>query len=223
MTDADRLVHDLHHRREAVGGAGRRGDDGVAGRVVESVVHADDDVEDAVELHRCRHDHPLRAAVDMALQYFRGEEFAGAVQHHVNTEVTPWNRGRMRVGGEGQAAVADMDRLLALGGKRRPAPAALHAIEFEEVGACGSAALNLVEMDNFEPVAAARVLYLPFRRTQRRAQSEAADAAHAADADAHRHALTPPPISSSRLPAAMRSSEAKGKLINIRMRRSSAA
>ena len=45
VADADRLVHDLDHRREAVGGAGRRRQQPVLARVVAIVIDADDDVE----------------------------------------------------------------------------------------------------------------------------------------------------------------------------------
>src|ERR671915_101820 len=43
--DAERVVEDLRHRREAVGGAGRVGNDRVPGRVVVAVIDPEDDGE----------------------------------------------------------------------------------------------------------------------------------------------------------------------------------
>eukprot|EP00976_Prorocentrum_cordatum_P078804 1183270-Prorocentrum_minimum.AAC.2 len=45
------LLDDLHHRRQAVGGAGGSGDDVVLGWVVQLVVAPNHDVQDALRLH----------------------------------------------------------------------------------------------------------------------------------------------------------------------------
>ena len=47
MPDADAFVDDLHHRREAVGGAGRGGEQVMFVRLVEVIVHAHHDVQRA--------------------------------------------------------------------------------------------------------------------------------------------------------------------------------
>src|SRR5690606_32288235 len=65
------------------------------------------------------------------------------------------------------------------------APLALHAVEGEQVGGSRRAALQFVEVDHFQAVARARVVRLPLCRTHRGAQRQAADAAHAVDANFH--------------------------------------
>ncbi len=78
--------------------------------------------------------------------------------------------------------LVDADRVLALGADVG-APLALHAVEGEQVGGGGRAALDFVEVHHLQAVARARVVCLPLCRTHRSTQCQAPDAAHAVDAD----------------------------------------
>jgi hypothetical protein len=162
------------------------GDDAVAGRIVALVVDADDDVEHAAGLDRRGDDDALRTAVEVALQRLRREELAGALQHHVHPELTPRDLRRARVRGEGERALVDADRVLALGGDVG-APLALHGVEGEQVRGRRGAALELVEVDHVQPVARARVVGLALGGAEGGAQRQTTDAAHAIDADSHAH------------------------------------
>ena len=185
VADADGLVHHLHHRRQAVGGARRGGDDAVPRRVVEVVVDADHDVQHVAHLHRCGHDHALGAAVEMALQRLGREELAGAFEHQVHAQVAPGNLGRAWRATRSRALRSSMRiACVALGGDVG-APAALHAVELQQVRGGGGAALEFVEVHDLQPVAGARVVRRPLGSAHRRAQCQAADAAHAVDADFH--------------------------------------
>ena len=186
--------------------------------LVEMVVDADDDVERAVVLDRRRDDHPLHAAVEIALQLLRLQELAGAFEHDVAAEIAPGDVAGRRRGAEADATVADADRAVVLDAEAL-APAAVDAVELEQMRRRRRAALELVDMHDIEPVA--RRADRPARAidaAHRRAQRQPADAAHAVDADAHDQRLPigagrlPPPISSRRAFSAMRSSEAKGRL-----------
>ena len=105
------------------------------------------------------------------------------------------------------------------------APAAVDAVEFQQMRGRRGAALELVDMHDVEPVVRARIVGRAIDAAHRGAQREAADPAHAVDADAHGQLTTaaagkpPPPISSSRAFIAMRSSEAKGRAVKISIRR----
>ena len=78
----------------------------------------------------------------------------------------------------------DIVLAVAVGTDVRP-PAPLHAVEGEQVRGGRRAALEFVEVDHFQPVARARVVRLPLCCTHRGAQRQAADAAHAVDANFH--------------------------------------
>ncbi|MCY1540350.1 hypothetical protein D9M68_759840 [compost metagenome] len=69
MADAQFLVDHLDHRCQAVGGAGRGGDDAVLGRIEQVLVDAHDHVQRLLFLHR-RTDHdPLHALVEVGLEH----------------------------------------------------------------------------------------------------------------------------------------------------------
>ena len=61
----------------------------------------------------------------------------------------------------------------------------MQAVEFEQMRRDGGPALGLVDMGDVQTIARPRVVLGPLHRAQRRAQREAADTAHAIDADAH--------------------------------------
>ena len=184
VADADRFMHDLDDGCEAVGGARRGGDDAVRVRVVKIVVDAHDDVQNTAHFHRCSHDDALGATVEVALQGLRGQELAGAFQYQVHAEFAPGNVSCGGVRRKRKRLVRDADGA-ARGGRDVCLPAALHAVEFKQVrGGCG-AALEFVQVDNFQPVRRARVVRRAVRRAERSPKSQAADAAHSVDANSH--------------------------------------
>ena len=157
------------------------------GRVVAVVVDADHDVQHVADLHRRGDDHPLRAAVEVALQGLGREELPGALQHQFDAEVAPRDVGRHRMRREAELPFADADRRFALGCDRL-APAALHRVERQQVRGGRGATLDLVQVHDFQPVARARIVCLPLGRAEGGAQREPADASHAVDAHFHRAA-----------------------------------
>jgi len=177
-------MHHLHHRRQAVGGARRSGHDAVAARLVERVVHAHHDVEHATRLHRRGNDHALGAAIQVALDGFGREELAGAFQHQVHAEIAPRNVARCGMRRERHAVLVDADAVFALG-RDVGAPFALHAVKRQQVRRRGGTAFQLVEVHHLQPVAGARIGGFSFGRAEGGAQGQAADAAHAVDANFH--------------------------------------
>ena len=96
----------------------------------------------------------------------------------------------------------------------------MDAVELKQVRRCGDAALQLVDMHDIEPVAAAGIVVRPVEAAEGRPQREPADAAHAVDADAHAgQARTGSPSSSRRARTAIRSSEANGSEVKMLTRR----
>ena len=191
--------------------------------IVELVVDADDDVERGVVLDRRRDDDALHAAVEIALELLGLQELAGAFEHDVAAEIAPGTS-------PGLAAALKPKRVLSTTMARlvvdaeRAVPAAVNAVEFQEMRSRGGAALELVEVNDLEPVVGARVACGPRQAAERRPQRQPADAAHAVDADAHSRSpygavRAVSPISSSRAFSAILSSEANGRLVKISMRR----
>src|SRR5690606_31609154 len=84
--DAPLVVQHLGDRRQAVGGAAGVGDDRLA--VVLLIVHPVDEHRGGV-LGRRRHDHLLRARVDVLLRGLGGQEQAGGLDHHVGADLIP--------------------------------------------------------------------------------------------------------------------------------------
>ena len=105
------------------------------------------------------------------------------------------------------------------------APAAVDAVELQQMRGRRGTALQFVDMHDIEPIVGARIVGGALHAAHRGAQGQAADAAHAVDADTHGQrpptatGTVPPPISSSRAFIAMRSSEAKGSAVKISIRR----
>ena len=64
VAEAEVLMHDLDRRGQAVGGAGRGGDDGLLGRIIDLLVHAHDD-HGVHALARRGNDHLFGPAVQM--------------------------------------------------------------------------------------------------------------------------------------------------------------
>ena len=102
-------------------------------RVIQVVVDPHHDVQHPTHLHRGSHDDALGPAIKVALQRFGREEFAGAFQHHVHTQLAPGNLGSGGVLGKAQLLAVDADAVGAFGGNVA-APAALHGVELHQMG-----------------------------------------------------------------------------------------
>ncbi len=76
-------------------------------RLVAVVVDPDHDVQGGPVLDRRRDDDPPHAAVEVALQLLRLQEFAGAFQDDVAAEVAPGHLAGSRRGAEANAPVAE--------------------------------------------------------------------------------------------------------------------
>jgi hypothetical protein len=166
------LVDDLHDGREAVGRAGRVGQQAMLRGVVEVIVDAHDDVERIAALHGRGHDDLLYALVEVGRELFGRAEFAAAFEHDVHAVRGPIHVGELGVFGEGDAFLADADRVLALGDGLL-GPTALHGVEGEKVRGALGAALRVVDDGD-----------LKFGPAPGGAESEAADAAETIDANA---------------------------------------
>ncbi|MNE77951.1 hypothetical protein D3C80_1743130 [compost metagenome] len=83
MADAELLVDYLDHRCQAVGGAGRGGDNAMLRRIEQVLVDTHDHVQRALFLHR-RTDHdPLYALVEVSLEHGHGLHLAAGLDHQV--------------------------------------------------------------------------------------------------------------------------------------------
>lgn len=94
VADADRLMQHLHHRRQAGGGAGGRGQKPMFPRNLAIVIDADDDVSCTRFLHGSHDAHALRAAPEMAVEPLGLQELAGTLQHDAATEIASGRRIR---------------------------------------------------------------------------------------------------------------------------------
>ena len=98
VADAEAFLHHLHHRCQAIGGAGGGGQQAVAAGVVEVVVDAVDDVEcfrsGDHPFHRTGHNHPLQAhRTEVGLEGGGGFELAAAFEHQLHTGLLPGHGG----------------------------------------------------------------------------------------------------------------------------------
>src|SRR5699024_424306 len=112
--DAELLVQDLRHRGEAVGGAGRVGDDVVLLRVVVGVVHADDE-GGVLVLRRGGDDDLLGATVDVGLGGLGVGEDAGGLDDDDDADLDQRQVLRVTLGPDGYALAVDGDGLVVVG------------------------------------------------------------------------------------------------------------
>ena len=131
----------------------------MAFRVIEVVVHADDDIERGRVLYRRSHDDPLYAAVEIALELVGFQELPGAFEHNVAAELAPGNVPGIGSGAEADATSANRDGALAVH-PERTVPTAVDAVEFQQMGGRRGAALDLVDVDDVEAVGGPRVVIL---------------------------------------------------------------
>ena len=153
VADPDPLVQHLDDRRQAVRRARRCGHDRVSCGVVAVVVDADDDVQRRAVLHRSGDDD----LADAALEERR--------RASARTGTCPSTRARRRRRAAAQSTPAGSeasdqpsrrpstvsDSVVAAHGRR---PASVHRVELEQVGTRPRAALDLVDVNELEIVAA---------------------------------------------------------------------
>ncbi|MNY11394.1 hypothetical protein D3C86_1444220 [compost metagenome] len=130
VDDAEVLVEDLGHRREAVGGAGGVRDDVVLGGVVGLVVDAQDD-GDVLALGRSRDDDLLGAGVEVGLGLGGVGEDAGRLDDDLGAELLPGDHGGVALGRDLDLAAVDDDG--ALGVIDRAGVDAVDRVVLEEV------------------------------------------------------------------------------------------
>ena len=106
MLDADAFVNDLHHRGEAVRGAGGGGEQVVLVWFVKVVVHAHHDVERA-GFHRRRDDDFFHAGLEIGVELLRRAEFPAGFEHDVHAEIAPRHLGEILVAGVAEGFAVD--------------------------------------------------------------------------------------------------------------------
>jgi len=80
------------------------------------------------------------------------EKPARALDDEVDAKISPGDVAGIGVGRVGQVPVADQDRAVVFGSDRT-APAALDAVELDQVGERRRVALDLVDVDDVEAIA----------------------------------------------------------------------
>ncbi len=176
VLDADLLVQHLDHRRQAVGGAGGGGNQVVLCRVVEVVVDPHDDVQRPL-LDRGGDDHLFDAALVVGLQQLGGAELAGRFDDYIDPQLIPGDLPGACEFAEADPPPGDAHRVAF--GLYLPVPAAVHRIEFQQVGGGFHPALELVDVDDVK-----------FRPIPGGAQRQAAHAAETVNSYADAHLFT---------------------------------
>ena len=176
MADADPLVDRLDDRRQAVGRAGGGGEDVVPIGLVAVVVHTDDHVQRRGLLHRSRDDHLANALPEVGLERLHGPKLARALEHDLDSGVTPGNGAGIGDAGVAEPCAVDREGVgLSLRALR---PAAMDRVEHQEVGRRRRVPVQLVDVSESQ-------LGPPPGRPER----EPPHPAEAVDADA-RHVAT---------------------------------
>ena len=171
--DAEVVVDDLGDRGQAVGGAGSVGNELHVGGVLVEVDAADE--HRGVVLRGAGHDDDLGAGVDVSLGLLLGQVNTGALEHVLNTELTPGDQGSVAVGLVGE----DLDDLAVDGNGAVLVVAddftvetAVHGVVLHAVSDVGSGMAGGVDRDDFDIVG-----------LDGGAESQGADAAEAVDAN----------------------------------------
>ena len=174
--DAEVVVENLGHRREAVRRARGVGDDVVRGRVVVLVVDAHDD-GDVLALCRCGDDDLLGARGDVLSGARCVGEEAGRLDDDVCTDLGPWQHPGIALGEDGEASDA-LDGDLTIAGDDVLAQAAEDAVVLEQVRE-GLGVRQVVDAHHLDVGPAG----------QQGPVEVAADAAKAIDSNANSHVL----------------------------------
>ena len=172
--DAPVVVQHLGDRRQAVGGAGSGGNDGLAG--VGVVVHAVHEHRGVV-LGRGGLHHLLGAGLDVGLAGFGGQEEAGAVDHDVGAHFVPLQVGGVALGGQADLLAVD-DHVAAVDGDVA-IEAAMHGVVLQHVGQV----VGLEQVVDGDDLDVLEVL-------RDSAEHHAADAAKTVDTDFDCHCLS---------------------------------
>ena len=106
-------------------------------RIVKLVVDADDDVEGGLVLDGGRHDHPFDAPVKIGLQLIRLQEFSGAFQYDVATEIAPCDVARIGPFAETNSGLSDRNYIFG-SGLDRLLPSPMKTVELQR---CAVAAI----------------------------------------------------------------------------------
>ena len=110
LLHADAAVHDLHHRRDVVGGAAGAGDDVRAVGAVDAV----HDHRHVGALGRAGDDHLVRAGRDVLAGVLDLGEEAGALKHQVDVQVPPGKLRRVALAQVANAPAVD-DQVAVIG------------------------------------------------------------------------------------------------------------
>jgi hypothetical protein len=168
--DAERLVQHLGQRRDAVGGAGRRGDDLMLDRVVG--VRVDPGYERRVDaLARRRDEDPAGTGLEVQRGVVAGTQLAGGLDDEVHPEIAPGQRVRPALGEDRNRVPADAQDVVRKAHVR--AEPAERRVVLEQVGQ-RRGVVQIVDRDHLER-GVGQVL------PQQRPQIVAADPAEAVD------------------------------------------
>jgi hypothetical protein len=153
-------------------------------RFVPVIIDANHHVQRRRVFDGSRYDDPADPTVEVALKLVGIQEFTGAFEHNIASEIAPRHFGGCRCRGEPDAPIADQDGSIILY-LERLSPAAMQAIELKEMRRDLRATLHFVDVHHIEPIAGARIVGRTFHRAERRPQGQASNAAHAVYADTH--------------------------------------
>ncbi|MNM86413.1 hypothetical protein D3C81_985640 [compost metagenome] len=177
LLDAELAVQHLGDGRQAVGGAGRIGNDLVRGAqniVVDPIHH-----RGVRTLGRCRNNHLASARRQMGSGLGAFGEQPGAFEHHIDRLGFPRQLGRIADGTDRDPVAID-DQAFMIGldsGRER----AVHAVVLEQVSVHGAVA-KVVDGDDLQVLAVALGIQC--------AKDIAPDAAESIDGDAKGHEIT---------------------------------
>ena len=177
VADAELLMHHLHHRRQAVGGAGGGRNQPMPLGLIELVVDTENNIQRLLTgdftLHRAGHDHPPKTwDIEVGLQGFWRFQLAAALQNHFHPCLLPGHGAGVLLLAVAEPPV-DHHQVVALA-LRGLLPAPVHRIKTEQVRGCGRIAAAVVYMHQLYAWAAPEG-----------SKHQAADAAKAVDANFH--------------------------------------
>ncbi len=173
LDDAEVVVDDLGKRSQAVGGAGRVGDELHVGGVLIQVDAADE--HGGVVLGGAGHDDDLGAGVDVSLGLGLLQIHAGALQHVLYAQLAPGDQGSVAVGLVRQDLddlAVDGDGAVLVVAHDFAVEAAVNGIVLHAVGDVARGMAGSVDGDDLDVV-----------RLDGSAESQGTDAAETIDAD----------------------------------------
>ena len=151
-------------------------------RVVQMIVDTDHDVQ-GVLFNRRRHDHLAHAALEIRPQSFRGAKLSRALQNQIDARIVPSHRAWLAAVAEHDAPSIDDERVILRAYRR--VPAAVNAVELEQMSGGFGPALDFVYVDDRKRRKFRK--FRKFRTIEGGAQCETADASEAIDSDPYGH------------------------------------